>query len=91
MKLRSKLNPTSVESNLVSIKVGKYNYYVDLLTLIVYDENNIEVFNFGKHKGKPVADILKKEPGYYGWMMDGDFPLNTKQVLTKIRLRELNQ
>ena len=40
MKLRSKLNPTSVESNLVSIKVGKYNYYVDLLTLIVYDENN---------------------------------------------------
>ena len=70
---------------------GSFNNNVDFAGRIVYDENQTEVFNFGKHKGKPVADILKREPSYYGWMMDGDFPLNTKQVLTQIRLRELNQ
>lgn len=70
---------------------GSFNDNVDFAGRFVYDENNIEVFNFGKHKGKSVVEILKREPGYYGWMMDGDFPLNTKQVLTKIRLRELNQ
>ncbi len=48
-----------------------------------------EVFNFGKYKGKPVAEVLRRDPGYYSWMQNGDFPLNTKQVLTRIRLREL--
>ncbi len=47
-------------------------------------ENGIEIFNFGKHKGRPVADILKAEPQYYDWMMKGDFPLHTKQKLTEI-------
>ncbi len=47
-------------------------------------ENGVEVFNFGKHKGRPVADILKAEPQYYDWMMKGDFPLHTKQKLTEI-------
>jgi DNA polymerase-3 subunit epsilon len=47
-------------------------------------ENGIEVFNFGKHKGRSVADILKAEPQYYDWMMKGDFPLHTKQKLTEI-------
>lgn len=46
--------------------------------------DGIEVFNFGKHKGKPVVEILKMEPQYYDWMMKGDFPLNTKQKLTEI-------
>ncbi len=50
-----------------------------------------EVFNFGKYKGVPVAEVLHKDPGYYGWMMNGDFTQNTKQVLTRIRLRELNK
>lgn len=49
-----------------------------------------EVFNFGKYKGYPVADVLKRDPGYYSWMLAGDFPNNTKQVLTRIRLREFN-
>jgi len=44
----------------------------------------VEVFNFGKHKGKPVAEVLSKEPGFYNWMMQGDFPLETKQKLEKI-------
>jgi len=47
-----------------------------------------EYFNFGKHKGKTVADVLRIDSGYYGWMMGGDFTYNTKQVLTRIRLRE---
>ena len=47
-----------------------------------------EVFNFGKHKGLPVADVLHIDPGYYSWILQGDFTYNTKQVLTRIRLRE---
>lgn len=47
-------------------------------------ENGVEVFNFGKHKGRPVADVLKQEPQYYDWMMKGDFPMHTKQKLTEI-------
>lgn len=49
-----------------------------------------EVFNFGKRKGLPVADVLKRDPGYFSWMLGGDFTYNTKQVLTRIRLREFN-
>ena len=55
------------------------------------DENGnprlTEVFNFGKHKGLPVADVLRSDPGYYSWILGGDFTYNTKQVLTRIRLR----
>lgn len=47
-------------------------------------ENGVEVFNFGKHKGKPVTQVLKEEPQYYDWMMKGDFALHTKQKLTEI-------
>ena len=47
-----------------------------------------EYFNFGKHKGKPVAEVLRFDPGYYAWILAGDFTYNTKQVLTRIRLRE---
>ena len=49
-----------------------------------------EYFNFGKYKGESVADVLQKDPGYYGWMLSSDFTNNTKQVLTRIRLREFN-
>ncbi len=48
----------------------------------------VEYFNFGKHKGKPVADVLRYDSGYYAWILAGDFTYNTKQVLTRIRLRE---
>lgn len=50
-----------------------------------------ETFNFGKYKGQSVADVLRQNPSYYSWMMDGDFTLNTKQVVTRIRLRGLNK
>lgn len=52
-------------------------------------ENGVEVFNFGKHKGKPVVQVLKEEPQYYDWMMKGDFAMNTKQKLTEIFNRTL--
>lgn len=67
---------------------SSYNKNVDFAGRIVYNEQGVEVFNFGKYKGMPVAEILKKDIGYFGWLMQGDFTLNTKNVLTKIRLRE---
>lgn len=68
-------------------KFTKYNRNVDYAGRIVFNENGVEVFNFGKHKGKPVDQVLREEPAYYSWMMNGDFPLYTKKVLTSIRLR----
>jgi len=62
---------------------------VDYARRFVFDDKGVEVFNFGKHKGKPVTDVLKAEPQYYDWMMRGDFPLHTKQKLTEILNRTL--
>ena len=70
---------------------SKQNDNVDFAGRIVWAEVNgvkTEVFNFGKHKGKPVSDVLRFDPGYYSWILAGDFTYNTKQVLTRIRLRE---
>ena len=70
---------------------SKVNDNVDFAGRIVWAEVNgqrTEVFNFGKHKGLPVADVLRMDPGYYSWILNGDFTYNTKQVLTRIRLRE---
>jgi DNA polymerase-3 subunit epsilon len=64
---------------------------VDLAGRFVYDNNKVAVFNFGKHRGKSIEWVLEKEPSYYKWMMDGDFPLQTKRVLTKIRLNLMNK
>ena len=85
---------------------SKMNNYVDFAGRIIWAEmkdgrGNVlldrdgnprmtEVFNFGKHKGIPVADVLQIDPGYYSWILAGDFTYNTKQVLTRIRLREAN-
>lgn len=62
--------------------------YVDFARRFVL-ENDVEVFNFGKFKGRCVAEVLKTEPQYYDWMMKGDFPLHTKQKLTEIFNRTL--
>jgi len=59
----------------------------DLAGRIIYNEKDIEVFNFGKYKGQPVEDVLKKDPGYFSWILNGDFPLYTKKVMTSIKLR----
>ena len=63
---------------------------VDFAGRIVYDDKGVEVFSFGKHKGRSVAEVFRTEPSYYSWMMNGDFPLHTKKVITAIRLRELS-
>ncbi|MFH6981950.1 exonuclease domain-containing protein [Marinoscillum luteum] len=60
---------------------------VDLAGRMVYNDKGEETFNFGKHRGKLVSEVLQKEPSFYDWMMKGDFPLDTKRRLTKIRLR----
>jgi len=60
---------------------------VDLAGRIVYNTNGVEVFNFGKHKGKSVVEILNKDSSYYDWMQRGDFTLDTKNKLTEIKLR----
>ena len=64
---------------------------VDFAGRMVYDDKGVEVFNFGKYKGQPVVEVLKRDPGYYSWILNSDFTLNTKAMLTKIRLRELTQ
>ena len=55
---------------------------------ILFNEKGEEVFGFGKYKGRPVAEVFRAEPSYYAWMMNGDFPLYTKKVITEIRMRE---
>ena len=65
-----------------------YSRNVDFAGRIVYNDQDVEVFNFGKYKGVSVKEVLQKDPGYDSWIMQGDFTLNTKNVLTKIRLRE---
>ncbi len=59
----------------------------DLAGRIVFNEKGVEVFAFGKHKDKSVTEVFEKEPSYYNWMMNGDFPLYTKKIITQIRLR----
>lgn len=68
---------------------SSFNNNVDFAGRMIYDEKGIEIFNFGKYKGRSVADVLQKDPGYYSWILNSDFTLNTKAMLTKIKLREL--
>ena len=60
---------------------------VDFAGRIVRNDKGVEVINFGKYKGQPVVDVLKNDPGYYGWILQADFPLTTKQVFTRLRLK----
>jgi DNA polymerase-3 subunit epsilon len=62
----------------------------DLAGMIKFDADGCEIFNFGKHKGKKVDDVLSNEPGYYNWIQNADFPQYTKKVLTAIKLRGFN-
>lgn len=55
---------------------------LDLASRVVLDDNDVPVFNFGKHKGRPVKEVFRKERSFYSWIMQGDFPKNTKDVLT---------
>lgn len=70
---------------------SSFNTNVDFAGRIILDENGIEIFNFGKHKGKAVEVVFNIEPAYYSWMMNGDFPLYTKKILTEIKLRSFGK
>ena len=63
------------------------NKFVDLAGRLMYNDKGQEVFNFGKYKGKPIKDVLEKDPAYYSWMMQGDFPEYTKKKMTELRLQ----
>lgn len=63
---------------------------VDFAGRMVYNDKKQEVFNFGKYRGKVVSEVFRTDPSYYSWMMQGDFPLNTKKMLTYIKLRDFN-
>lgn len=87
--LKSQLDKYSDLPNDVN-ELSKYSSHttnVDFAGRIIFNDDGIEIFNFGKHKGVPVEEVLKKEPGYYAWLMGADFPLFTKKVLTAIKLR----
>lgn len=62
----------------------------DFAGFVAYNKKGEEVFGFGKHKNKLVEEVFEKEPGYYGWIQNADFPLYTKKILTAIKLRKLN-
>ena len=67
---------------------SRRNRNVDLAGRVVYNDQGQEVINFGKYRGQVVAEVFKRDPGYFSWVMQGDFTQNTKQVFMKIRLRE---
>lgn len=69
-------------------KYTEQNRCADYAGRILYDKDGVEVFGFGKYKGRSVAEVFREEPGYYSWMMNGDFPKYTKKVITEIRLRD---
>lgn len=76
-------------NNMDSLHALTSSNMVDLAGRIVRNAKGIEVFNFGKHRNRPVEEVLRKEPSYYDWMMNGEFPQDTKNKLTHIRLRSL--
>lgn len=79
------LTTKPVQNNIEALhKFTNLNKPVDFAARMVYNEDGIEVINFGKHKGKSVEDVFQAEPSYYNWMQNGDFPLYTKRVLEKI-------
>jgi DNA polymerase-3 subunit epsilon len=67
---------------------SSHNRNVDFAGRIVYDEQGEEIFNFGKYKGQKVEDVFNNDPAYYSWMMNSDFPIYTKKILTSIKLRK---
>jgi len=70
---------------------SSYDRNVDFVGRIVYNDDGVEILNFGKNKGVPVEKVLQEQPGYFGWIMNSEFPLYTKKVLTQIKLRMLEK
>ena len=80
--------PTELKNDVASLaEISAYNKNADFAGRIVYDDKGDEIINFGKYKGQKVSSVLRKDLGYYSWIMQSDFTLDTKRVLTNIKLR----
>ena len=66
---------------------SSHNKNVDYAGRIIYDDKKREIFNFGKYKGMLVVEVFRRDPSYYQWMMNGEFPLYTKKVITRLKLQ----
>ena len=80
-----------IKNDMTFLHSLSFDKLVDLAGRMVFNEQKEELFNFGKYKGQKVEDILKKDPAYYDWMMNGDFAIDTKKKLTEIKLRGFNR
>lgn len=91
LKAQLDLYKDELENNVKSLsEFTKRKNSVDFAGFITLNKEGEEIFSFGKHKGKRVEDVLEQEPGYFGWILNADFPLYTKKVLTGIKLRKLS-
>jgi DNA polymerase-3 subunit epsilon len=80
-----------LENNIKKLaEFSSHKRIVDFAGFIIFDEDDEEIFSFGKHKGKKVHAVLEDEPGYFSWILNADFPLYTKKILTQIKLSKLN-
>lgn len=80
-----------LENNVKKLaEFSTHRKFADFAGFLGYDEDGNIIFSFGKHKGKKVEQVLDEEPGYFGWILNADFPLYTKKVLTQIKLNRLN-
>lgn len=77
---------TTIDNDVDALSKLATSRMIDLAGRMIY-KDGIEIFNFGKHRGKPVTEVLQQEPSFYDWMMKGDFPLDTKRKLTQIKLK----
>ena len=78
-----------VQNDMAALHKFTFQKTADLSGRIVYNNAGQEVFNFGKYKNVPVEEVFEKEPSYYDWMMKSEFPLYTKKILTRIKLRKV--
>jgi DNA polymerase-3 subunit epsilon len=91
--LQSQLDRYSDLENDVAFlsEFSSFGNNVDYAGRVVYNDKKQEVINFGKYKGRLVEEVFREDPGYYGWIIQGDFPLYTKKVFSSIRLRSFNK
>jgi len=90
--LKSQLDryPETLQNDVAMLsEFSAHSKFADFAGHIIYDEQGDEVFNFGKYKGMKVVDVYKKDSGYFGWLLQADFPLYTKKVLSEIKLRNI--
>ena len=82
----------NIENDMAQLsEFSSFTKNADYAGRIVYNDKNVECFNFGKYKGMSVTEVFTKDPSYYAWMMNGDFSLYTKKIITEIKLRSLTQ